>query len=304
VTVLDPLHRPAELHGNPGDHDLLGIEHHDLGAESAADERGNHVHLALGQAEHRGEAVANGNRCLRRVPDGELGLGRVPSSNHAAVFDGSSNPAVVVEATFDDQIRCRERRLIVALALHTVGGEVAVESLVDRRRIRREGPLEINHHRQRLHVHHDLGQGIFGDVPAARDDRDDRLAGVQDPVLGQRHVATFMEDNAFDRRRRHQQGAGPPQLAQIASHVGSDYTGHRQRSLYVHRADPRVSEVAAPERDVQHVWQLHVVNELGAAREQDLVLVAQHAAAEERSVAHLGASRSAATCRTASTMCW
>ena len=76
--VLDPLERPAEPHRGPGEEHLLGIEHHDLGPEPAADERRDHPHLRLEQAEHAGETVPDGNRRLGGVPDGELLGARVP----------------------------------------------------------------------------------------------------------------------------------------------------------------------------------------------------------------------------------
>ena len=47
--VLDPLHRPSEPLRGPGTSTLLGVEHHDLGAESAADERRDDPHLRLGR---------------------------------------------------------------------------------------------------------------------------------------------------------------------------------------------------------------------------------------------------------------
>jgi hypothetical protein len=44
VTVLDPLHGPPELKRNPGQDDLLPVEH-DLRPEAATDERGDHADL-------------------------------------------------------------------------------------------------------------------------------------------------------------------------------------------------------------------------------------------------------------------
>src|SRR6516162_10640001 len=43
--VLDPFNGPLESDCHPGQQHLLGIEHHDLGAEAAADERSHHPHL-------------------------------------------------------------------------------------------------------------------------------------------------------------------------------------------------------------------------------------------------------------------
>jgi hypothetical protein len=62
--VFDPLHRPVQVARSPGDQHLLRIEHHDLRPEAATDCRSDDAHLALGEAEHRGEAVADHNGSL------------------------------------------------------------------------------------------------------------------------------------------------------------------------------------------------------------------------------------------------
>ena len=65
---------------HPGQQHFLGIEHHDLRAEAAADERRDHPHLALAQAQHAGQAVADEHRRLRGVPHRQL----VGAASHCA----------------------------------------------------------------------------------------------------------------------------------------------------------------------------------------------------------------------------
>jgi hypothetical protein len=55
--VLDPFDRRLQWHCEPGQQHFLGIEHHDLGTEAAADERRHHPHLALRQLQHGGQAL-------------------------------------------------------------------------------------------------------------------------------------------------------------------------------------------------------------------------------------------------------
>jgi hypothetical protein len=70
--ILDPLHRAFQAQRDPGDQHLLGVEHHHLRPESAADEGRDHAHLAFGKAKHRRQPVADEDRRLGGVPDRQL----------------------------------------------------------------------------------------------------------------------------------------------------------------------------------------------------------------------------------------
>ena len=96
--VFDPFDRAIELHRRPRDHHLFGIEQHDLRPEAAADERRDHPHLPLAQAEHPGKPVAQEHRRLRRVPHRELIGARVPIGDDAARLDRRGGAVIVVEA--------------------------------------------------------------------------------------------------------------------------------------------------------------------------------------------------------------
>src|SRR3984893_1919215 len=85
--VLDPLDRPAQLDRRPRQQDFLRVEHHDLRAKAAADERRNHANLTLAQAQHAGEPVADEHRRLGGVPDGKLVGTGVPLRDDTARFD-------------------------------------------------------------------------------------------------------------------------------------------------------------------------------------------------------------------------
>ena len=50
LPILDPLDGSPQLHGQPGQQHLFGVEHHDLWPEAAADKGRDHAHLLFGQA--------------------------------------------------------------------------------------------------------------------------------------------------------------------------------------------------------------------------------------------------------------
>ena len=56
---------------HPGKQHLFRVEHHDLRAKAAADEGRDHPHLVLGEAQHPGQPVADGDGRLGGVPDGQ-----------------------------------------------------------------------------------------------------------------------------------------------------------------------------------------------------------------------------------------
>ena len=75
-----------------GSSHLLRIEQHDLRPEAAADERRDHPHLALAEAQHAGEPVAQEDRRLGGVPHGELAGARIPAGHDAARLDRRDVP--------------------------------------------------------------------------------------------------------------------------------------------------------------------------------------------------------------------
>src|ERR1043166_2059928 len=102
AAIFDPFDGPIYLARDPGDHDLLRVVHHDLRAETAADEGRDHPNLRLRQSEHRREPVANRDRRLGGVPDRHLFGSRVPLRNDRAVLDRPRNTTVLKEPPLDD----------------------------------------------------------------------------------------------------------------------------------------------------------------------------------------------------------
>ena len=185
LAVLDPLDGAAEAHGDPGNEDLFRIEHHDFGAEAAADKGRNHAHLLFGEAEHRGKPVADGDRRLGGVPDGQLLVAWVPAGHDAAVFHGGGGPAVVGKAALNQDVGLLPCHRIVTLALDGVGVEILRQVIVDKRRSGVEGVLDIDHGGQHLDLDQDLFGRVLCRVAGCGHDDGKRLARMADLVLGQ-----------------------------------------------------------------------------------------------------------------------
>ena len=92
LPILDPLERTAKLHCSPGEARPPPVEHHDLGAEAAANEGGDYPHLVLRKPQHGGQAVADGNGGLGRVPDREVLALVIPTGDDAPVFHRPAVP--------------------------------------------------------------------------------------------------------------------------------------------------------------------------------------------------------------------
>jgi hypothetical protein len=295
--VLDPLHRPAELDRHPGNQHLLGVEHHDLRAEAAADEGRDDPHLALREPEHRREAVADHHWRLRGVPDGEAIGFLVPLRHYAACFDGRRSPPVVEEAAPQDKMCALRGLRIVAARLAHVRRHIARDVVVHARRIGRESVLEVYHGRKRLVVDRDRGRRVFREITALGDDERHRLARVAHLVLGERHLRALVEERALDRRRRHQQWPGLPVVAEVLRGIHGEHAFVLARPRYVDAADARMRVRAAHECGVQHSRKLDVVDEKRAARKEARVFIPGNRGAEVPG-GHLERER------TASTMCW
>ncbi len=231
--VLDPFHRTVEPHRDPRQRHLFRVEHHDLRPEAAADERRDHAHLPLAEAEHRGKAVANEHRRLRGVPDRHLVGAGVPLRHHAAGLDRRGNAVLVAKAAFEDQIGLRGGAAIIALGLADMGGDVGAEIVVNMRRCGVERLFDIDDRRQDVEIDLDIVERVLGDVAAFGDHDRQRLADVADLVLGQRHLGALIEDDSRDRRRRHQQRSGLPVGAEIVGGVDRHHAWAFQRRANV-----------------------------------------------------------------------
>ena len=53
--VFDPFDRALQFHGDPGQQHIIRLRAHDFGSKTAADEGGDHAHLAFSQSQARGQ---------------------------------------------------------------------------------------------------------------------------------------------------------------------------------------------------------------------------------------------------------
>jgi len=223
--VLDPFDRPVQPHRHPRQQHLLGVEHHDLGTEAAADERRDHADLALVEPEHGGEAVADEHRRLGGIPDRHLVGAAVPLRHHAAGLDRRGDAMLIPQAALDDAIGLRRGGGIIALGLPDMGRDVGADVVVNQRRSRAQRFFQIDHRRELFELDIDIVERVLGDVTAFRDHDHQRLADVPDLVSGERHLGARVENNAVDRGRRHQDRARPPVVAEVAGDIGRNHAG-------------------------------------------------------------------------------
>ena len=280
MPILDPFDRAVQLHRNPGKQYLFGIKHHDLGPKAAADERRDDANLSFVQPEHAGKAVADEHRRLRRIPDRHLVGAPIPLRDHAAGFDRRGNAVLIPEPPLDDAIGLGRRRCIIALGLADVGRDIGADVVVNQRRSRAETLFHIDHGGKLLEFDVDIVERILGDITALRDHDDQRLADMAGLVLGQRHLGSLVEDDAFDRRRRHQDRAGLPVVAEVAGNIGCDDAGTLQCLENIDLQDSRMRDLAAQKRGVKHPRQFEVIDEQGLAGEKPMVFVAFYGLAE------------------------
>jgi len=130
--------------------------------------------------------------------------------------------------------------VVVALSLVDVGCDIAGDVIMDPHRIWRHRALEVDHRRQRLIFDCDIGQRVLRNVPALGDHHGHWLAGMANFSARQRHLGSLVEDRAFDRRRRHQQWARFPIVAEIVGGVGGNHAGPLRDPRHIDRTQPRV----------------------------------------------------------------
>ena len=129
--VFDPFHRTIDPHGYPGQHDLFGVKHHDLGTETTADKGRDDTHLAFAKPKHGGKAVADKNWRLGRIPDRHLTGAIVPMRHHAARFDRRGDAVLISKAALEDQVRLGGSAVIIALSLVDMRRNVGTEIVMN-----------------------------------------------------------------------------------------------------------------------------------------------------------------------------
>jgi hypothetical protein len=211
---------------------------------------------------------------------------------------------LIPEAALDDAIGFGGRRGIVALGLPDVGGNIGADVVVNQSRAGAQTLFQIDYRRKLLEFDVDIVERVLGDIAALGDHDHQRFADMADLVLREWHLRAFVENDAFDRGRRHQDRAGLPVGAEVACDVGGDHARPLQGLRNVDLQDFRMRYLAAQQSGMQHPRQLDVVDKQRLAGEKPAVFVALDRFAECAS-GHSGQPRiRIAAASTASTMFW
>ena len=181
--VLNPLHRPFQLHGGEGDEKVLRIEL-TADAESAADVGFDQVDAVFGYPQLGDKYVLDGVGDLGRAPHGKaVGLG-VVVRHQAAGLQWVAGVAVGTELLFAGVVGIAEGCFHIAETNDGVTGEVGAILLVEQDLVLQR-LADAGDRRQGFVVHLDGFQGVFGQVAAFCYDHGHGLAHVSDLVHGQ-----------------------------------------------------------------------------------------------------------------------
>ena len=274
---LGELDRLAQAAGHDECHQLLGGELQ-LAAEAAADVRGNHPDLGLGDAGHQRQEDPYEVRHLRRGPHGDL-LASGVDHRGARLHEGGDQSLLTELSLNDDAVDAGSRDRLFYVTAGASGGRVedpgcaVVGAEVGVREVGSVGDRGLHVEHRREHVVLDVNQvgciARLADRPGHDDD--DGLAGERDVVDRDRGVTGRLHVRR-DRPRARQAALFGVQVGagQDRHHIGGGLGRGR-----VDRGDPGMCVGAAHERQVQHAGQRDVVGPLGATGDQALVLFAQ-----------------------------
>ena len=274
LPVLGPLHGASELHRRVRHEELVRVEQHDLGSETAAHVGGDDVDARLGQAEKHRQAAADRGRRLGRVVDREPVLVGRPARPHGACLHRACSPALVAKAQPLPARRRGHGRVHVANLLQhlrgDVAGHIAVHQMLGAR-----GHLGRDHDRQRLVLDlHELGR-VFGQVPVFRDHECDRLARVAHDLRCEAALRAAVRQVGM----RDQEREVHIPKREIGGRVDGDHAGHRARGGGIDRCDSRMRIRRAHETALQRVF-ADIVGEAAMTAEQTVILDALHRGAE------------------------
>jgi hypothetical protein len=278
AAFLDPLHRPAELAGERDGELLLGVDVQ-FRAEGAADLRGDHSDLRLGDAQRQRQQRPQDVRDLRRRPDRVLALGGDGHDEDAARLDRGRDQAVLAVALRHSHGRFRKRLVDVAGRERPLEAAVRVELVVNERRAVGKRFGDVGHGRQRLVLDLDELGRVLRQRAAVGDDDRDRVAGVARLVARQRPMVRDLD------LCRHRPGTGQSSrdvAGDILARVGGDDSlgGDRLRGVDAH--DPGMREGAADERHPDHPRDGQVVDVAPLAGEELRVLLSRQRGADRR----------------------
>ena len=176
-TIRYPFHRPANPPGGPGDDGLLAIVKL-LDPETAADIRGHHPHLLLGNVQHqRAHQEAHHVRKLAGGPQRVMAGAAIILGDRCARLHRVADQAIVDEAEARHMRRLAERgRDRSLVAQFPVAAQIIRHVVEQLRGARTDGFEHADHRRQHLIIDHDRFRGRARQLQRIGDDEGDHIA--------------------------------------------------------------------------------------------------------------------------------
>ena len=266
--ILDPFHRPPQLHGGVGDQEVLRVELA-ADAEPAADVGLDEMDPVLRQLQQRGQHRAVEMRHLRHPPHRHLVPPPVVRRHQPPCLHGVAGMAVHPQHLLAGVLGLAERPLHVAQLDMVAAGHVGTLLLVDDD-VTPQGRLDIGHHFERLVLHRDGVRPVLRHVTVHRRHQRHRLTHIRDLAPGQR----ILEEPVQSIQLVHAQRDRLDARGQIGKGEHADDPREFQCLRHVHRLDAGVRVRAPQDGRVQHPGQLHVVDERGLAGQEPNVFTA------------------------------
>ena len=284
---LHPLHRAVREDRQQRHQDLFRVEG-PLLSVAAADAPEIHVDLQSREPDGVLDQRADGVADLGRAPQAQGLDAGVVVGHHRAGLDGGAGEAAAVDGFLDDDIRFLERGVHIAAGHPERQHDVVVPVLVEAVGAGLQGGRGVHYRRQRVEVHLDQVQRVFGDVAVRGHHRGHRLADEAHLVPCEAVVVEELDGGvaalervpALERERR--QRVDIAQLPHLLAGQPGHHARQRQRLGEVHLADARVGSGAPVHRHVQHVRQLDVEGVARLTPEDVRVLLARDRGAHQR----------------------
>ena len=261
VPVLDPLHRPAGLHGQQRhDHHVLP-DQMDLLSEAAADVRDDDPDVV--QAQGVPQRVVDVLRHLGVGADRELFAEPVEGGDARQRLQGRRAVPVDLEVLPHHPVGLPERGLGVAVFQGPLPGHVGTQFFIDERRILAgHGLVDVADGRQDLVVHRNGFQDVFGRAPVPG----------RDGAHGLTHVADLVHCSGVFLHGLLQAGgvAARPKRFGVPLHVLGRHHGEHVLpalgGLRVHPENARVGVGTPYEHGLQHAGFGEIVSVLTPSR--------------------------------------
>jgi hypothetical protein len=281
AAILDPFHRPADVAGRERNQEILGIE---LAAhpEAAADVGLDHVDRALRQPEHGRQHLAVEEQNLGGAENREPAVGCIPFGDQAAGLQRQPGKAVTTEALAAAVVRLGEGRIGVA-ERHAIAHRAVAAALLEQQRPVARRRVPVRHRRQRLDVHANRFERVFGQSLGLGHHYRQRLTDIAHFFVGDHRLKIGLELRQVRKPQRdHRDG--------LADLGGSDHRVHafdRARGGRIEVADAAMRHAAAQDHRVQHALALEIIDEFARTGEKAQVFRSIDRLTDQRGGGHV-----------------